>query len=166
MRIFKSLHAARSYGLRLVLSLGLMLSLTSCNNGCEETRETYLYASLKATSKAKITGLNLWTPTAQGDSLMLAINNPNAFELELCPDSSKLEVYILSKVTLNKQDSIYTDTLWVEYDSYPYFINMECGCSVYYDIKKINCTNHLFTEMEIKNQQITNEENVNIVLTY
>ena len=145
----------------------LLLTLSSCgNNGCEETRESYLYASLKATGRFSIKSLNAWALTEDGDSLKLSVSSPNAIEFNLKPDTT-FTAFRLQCIFDDLGDSYQIDdTLTVRYESYPYYLNMECGCSIFYIIDDIHVTDHLFKSLSIESKEITNNEKINIILKY
>ena len=58
------------------------------------------------------------------------------------------------------------NALHLSYRHHPYFLDMECGCAIYFDIDSAWVTGSLFQQVKLKNAHITNEENVNIILEY
>ena len=153
--------------LRLGFALALGLTLTSCgNNGCEKIRESYLEASFKATGRVSLSSVYAWALTAEGDSLMTTATSPTEMEFILKPDTSVTQIRLASTITEDDEQYQYNDTLTLVYEYYPYFLDMECGCSVFFEIKEATITNAVFKSIEIKNKEITNDETVNLVLTY
>ena len=141
--------------------------LAACgNNGCETTRESYLYTQFKATGRVSLSSVYAWALTAEGDSLMTYATSPTEMELMLQPDTTGTRIRLHCTVNDNGDPYEYDDTLSLSYESYPYFLNMECGCSVYFDISEATVTQHLFKSLTLKNNEITNDEKVNIVLAY
>lgn len=149
------------------LLTSILLILSSCgNNGCEETRESYLYATLKATGRFNIRSINAWALTEDGDSLKLSVSTPNALEFNLKPDTT-FTAFRLQCIYDDLGDAYQIDdTLTVHYESYPYYLNMECGCSMFYVINDINVTNHMFKSLSVESNEITNNEKINIILKY
>lgn len=149
------------------VALAIMLMLTSCgNNGCEETRETYLLTQVKPTGRISIVSLNAWGLGHQTDSLMLSVGRPTELEFILRPDTTETRIRIEMTVNDNGDMFKYDDTLTIAYDPVPYFLNMECGCSMFFTLQDVSVTNHLLRTVKIKNKEITNEEQINIVLEY
>lgn len=146
---------------------GALFALSSCgNNGCEETRESYLYIELKPVTGRSISTLYTYAITDVNDSLMATSSKPSNIELILQPDTTSTR-YLLQMVVNDNGDLFqYTDTLTVQYDSFTHFIDMECGCSVYFDIKDAEVTTNTLRNVTIKHNQITNEENLNLVIEY
>lgn len=152
---------------KLGLTLALGLTLTSCgNNGCEKTRESIMKATFKATGKINMVSINAWALTAEGDSLMTLANAPTEMEFILKPDTTFTQIRLAC--TINEDDDLFQfdDTLMIKYEYYPYFLDMECGCSIYFNIQEATITNNVFKSIKLKNNEITNEEKVNIELTY
>ena len=150
----------------VVLANALML-LPSCgNNGCEETRESYFSATLTATGRISLTKLYAWALTANGDSLMTSASSPTSLELMLRPDTTETRIRLQCTIDDSGDEYQYDDTLTIGYQPNPYFLDMECGCSMFYDITEVSVTDHLFKGITINNSEITNEETVNITLTY
>lgn len=148
----------------LVLTIVL---LCSCNNGCEQTRETVLIADLKPTGRLSITRINVWAvDCGGGDSLIMNIKDPSNLHFILRPDSTVSQFYLNCQVNDNGDLFSYQDTLRFQYETNPYFLDMECGCSMFFHILEADVTNNLFRSITIKNNEITNEENINIILTY
>lgn len=163
----------------LCLSLLFATSFWACgNNGCEETRETYLDIQLKKTSGIAIQRLNVWgifqgalthpevTDSLYADSLMTVLSNPTNLELILNPNATETDIRLQMTIG-TKEGTVQTeDTLHVEYESFPYFIDMECGCSVFFRIKQVESTQNLFKNIKLTRESITNEENTNLVIEY
>lgn len=163
-RLFKKIHPAA-----LMLGSGLVLGLTvvSCgNNGCEQNRESYLYADIKATSRFELKSINVWALTETGDSLKLSTSSPTSIEFNLKPDTT-FSRFRLQCIYMDLDDAIMIDdTLTVNYQSYPYYLDMECGCSIFYDIEAVDVTRHLFKSISLENKEISNDEKTNIILKY
>lgn len=153
-----------------------VLCLSSCGNGCEETRETFCVASLYAETGLSISTLYAWgigqqrvadtlSATGYSDSLMLEVSSPEQLEFILQPDTTVTRIRLQMTVT---GDSTYQveDTLTIRYDARPVFLNMDCGCTVFFTIREVNTTGHLLLGTSIEKAEITNTEDVNISLLY
>lgn len=142
-----------------------LLCITSCGaGGCEETRETYCYADISTDSKStKLNSMAVW----YNDTLITdTYTSPTAVELILPPDSSHIQYRFDMTVTVDEEAYQVSDTLDISYEAFPYFLNMECGCSVYFTINEVNATQHFWKSVEIKNKEISNEEDVNLRIVY
>lgn len=100
------------------------------------------------------------------DQVMLSASNPNSLEFILNPDSTVTDIRLQMNITLDGDHFQYDDTIHFVYDPHPYFLDMECGCSMYFTIEDVTHTNHFVRNITIKNNEITNEENLNIVIEY
>lgn len=153
------------------------LGIASCgNNGCEETRESYCLADLLSTSGAKINqlyayGIGQYEMKVSEDTLwvdkeMLSESAPKSLEFILNPDSTVTDIRLQMNITLDGDQFQYNDTIHFEYTSHPYFLDMECGCSMYFTLKEVTSTNNFLRSVTIKRNEITNEENINITIEY
>lgn len=159
--------------LRSLLTAGVLaLSCpwwTSCgNNGCEETRESVLLVQLKATRGLQLHTLTAWGLTASGDSVPMLgpISSPTEAEFTLQPDTTYTQILLHCVVNDTGEYETSDNALHLRYRHYPYFLDMECGCAIYFDIDSTWVTGSLFKQVKLKNAHITNEENVNIILEY
>lgn len=156
--------------------LGVALLVSSCSNGCEETRETFCLTSLTSETGLSISSLYAWgigqqhvrdesSPTGYTDSLMLSEASPKELSFILRPDTTVTRIRLQMTVS---GDSSYQveDTLTIRYEPRSVFLNMDCGCSVFFTLSEVSVTEHFIQEATIKNAEITNTENVNIALVY
>lgn len=173
--------------LLVAATVGLVTGIASCGgNGCEEVRETFCVCDLKSVSGASLRTLSVWAighhapavadtlapdsiivEADSGDSLMIDNeSSPRNIELILNPDTTETRLRLLFTGTeLNEPFQIY-DTLTIRYEPYPYFLDMECGCSVYFTLHEAIATSSFIQSATIKKSSITNEEAINIVLEY
>lgn len=150
-----------------LLAIICICGLTSCgNNGCEETRQSYLTLSLKATGRINLSKIAILAIGEKGDSLMYSASKPTDISLALRPDTTFTQFQVITLIEDNGDDEQYIDTVSISYSTTPHFIDMECGCSVFFDIKEALVTKHLFKSVNIKNKSITNDENVHLILSY
>ena len=143
--------------------------LSSCgNNGCEETRESVLLVQLKPTRGLSLYSLSAWGITAEGDSIPMLSNvsSPTEAEFTLQPDTTFTQIQLHCIVNDTGEYETFDNTLNIRYRHYPYFLDMECGCAIFYDVDSVWVSGALFQQVKLKNAHITNEENVNIILEY
>lgn len=159
----------------LVFSIITSLFVVSCSNGCEQTRETFCLADLSSISGAKINQLYAYgigqggsvdTAGVKIDNVMLFETNPKSLEFILNPDTTVTDIRLQLNITLDGDSFQHNDTLHFVYDAHPFFLDMECGCSVYFDLKEVTCTSNFIRNVSIKRKEITNEENINIIIEY
>lgn len=174
----------------------LLTLVSCGSNGCEETRQAYCIVEMKATGSARITQLYVWGIGQMGqhvvhtdsvftvdpetgrrdttlvsastavDSLMYATTSPDQLELLLRPDTTETRLLFLATVRQEDETKQLSDTLTLLYDASPYFLDMECGCSIRYQLHGLSSTHHLIRDARITNDIITNTEHVNIRIEY
>lgn len=146
------------------------------NNGCEEIRESFCLADLSSLSGATINKMVVFgigqgggakdtTGIAQ-DKEMINTSRPKNLEFILNPDSTVTDIRLLMNITLNGDQFQYEDTIHFVYEPHPYFLDMECGCSMYFSLEDVSSTNNFIRSIIIKNKEITNEESLNIIIEY
>lgn len=150
--------------------------LTSCgNNGCEEVRESYCLATFESRTGSKLTSLDAWglgqISDKSNDSitytdLMLALTSPSEMEIKLNPNDTITRLYMEIKSSYYGTVTKYTDTLTIRYQVDPYFIDMECGCTVYFTISSAEVSGNFFQLVNIRNKTVTNETSTNLQLEY
>ena len=89
-----------------------------------------------------------------------------ALEFILRPDTTFTQIRMQCTVNDNGDLFQYDDTLSIRYEVFPYFIDMECGCSMFFTIQDVEVTRNLFNNIILKQAEITNNEAVNIILQY
>lgn len=144
-----------------------VVALPSCgNNGCEEDRETFLSVQLRTSGHLNLISVKAWGIGHQSDSLMMQVSRPTDLEFILQPDKDFCELRLETIVDDNGDQFQYTDTLRVSYKPQPYFLDMECGCSMFFTLNDASVTNHLFREVTMRDKEITNHAKTNLVLQY
>ncbi len=113
-----------------------------------------------------MSSVNAWALTAEGDSLMTTAKAPTEMEFILKPDTICTQIRLECTIDDSGDLEQCNDTLTLIYESYPYFLDMECGCSVFFDIQEATITHNVFKSIKLKNSHINNEEKVNIELAY
>lgn len=166
--------------------------LTACGSGgCEETRESFCICDLRSISGASLRSISVWgigqfhaahpdstvTDTipddpflpeqVSRDSIMIdGETSPSNISLILNPDTTATRLRIRFTGTADNEAFQYEDTLTIRYEAYPYFLDMECGCSMYFTLKDVTSTGHFIQEVFIKKNEITNEEAINVIIEY
>ena len=155
----------------------LLLTISGCgNNGCEEVRESFCYAQMTSLSGAKINNLYAFgigqgggevdTTGVAADKEMLNASNPSSLEFILNPDSTVTDIRLKMNITLDGDQFQHEDTIHFVYDPHPYFINMDCGCSMYFSLQEVTFTKNFLRNITIKNNEVTNEQNINLIIEY
>ena len=163
--IMKSLFA-------LTISLLCALLFSSCaGNGCEENREAYCGAEFRGVSGATLSRMSVWgigqgLASEKSDSLMYSGAPSTHIEWMLNPDTTSTRLRILFTGVVDREQVQVVDTLTFSYKAEPYFLNMECGCSVFYQLEELSSTNHFIYDARIVRREITNEENIHILIEY
>ena len=156
----------------LTSSLLCALLFSSCaGNGCEENREAYCGAEFRGVSGATLSRMSVWgigqgLASGKSDSLMYSGAPSTHIEWMLNPDTTSTRLRILFTGVVDREQVQVVDTLTFSYKAEPYFLNMECGCSVFYQLEELSSTNHFIYDARIVRREITNEENIHILIEY
>lgn len=169
--IFDELMSIIKKGRLLLLLITSCLLVACSNNGCEETREAYCTAELRGVTGASLTSLSIWGigqggATDKTDSLMYEGAPSEHISLMLNPDTTATRLRLLFTGVVDRERVQIADTITLLYDVSPYFLNMECGCSVFFTLKELITTHNFIYEAGITRKEITNEEAINFVLDY
>jgi hypothetical protein len=153
-----------------LLSSLTLLAITACSNGCEETRESYCTAQLKATTQTTLQSVSVWALSdrfTDGDSLMISgESSPTELSLILDPDTTATQLRIQFNGRADNEAIQLVDTLTLRYEPYTHFIDMECGCTVYFDLQEVTSTYNFIQDIYLKQTTITNEVAVNVLIEY
>jgi hypothetical protein len=145
-------------------------TLGSCSNGCEETRESYCTAQLKATTQTTLQSVSVWALSdrfTDGDSLMISgESSPTELSLILDPDTTVTRLRLQFNGRADNEALQLDDTLTLRYEPYAHFIDMECGCTVYFDLQEATSTYNFIQDIFLKQTTITNEAAVNVLIEY
>lgn len=153
-----------------------MLGIASCDNGCEQMRESFMHIKFTGTTSRSLRSLSIDAHgrregMAMSDSTTLryVIDNITTFdniELELNPQDS-LVTLVLRFQYQDYGDKFETnDTLRIAYTANGRFLDMECGCTVDYEIKNVSFTHNLLEEITVTEPMIHTESGNNMELTY
>ncbi len=162
----------------LILLIGMalaVLGVASCDNGCEQMRESFMHISLTGTTSRSIRSLNIDAHgrkkgMAMSDSTTLQYTLPvskfDNIELELNPNDS-LVTFVLRSEYQDYGDKFQAnDTVRIVYSVNGRFLDMDCGCTVDYEIKEVSCTRNLLEEARITDPKIFTESGINLEFTY
>ena len=103
------------------------------------------------------------------ENLSLAVKkdeNQQPRDKDQKPDTTFTQIQLHCIVNDTGEYETFDNTLNIRYRHYPYFLDMECGCAIFYDVDSVWVSGSLFQQVKLKNAHITNEENVNIILEY
>ncbi|MEG1617812.1 MAG: DUF6452 family protein [Bacteroidales bacterium] len=149
----------------LLLMTPLFLLLSSCGDeGCTEQVTAYAVGTFEKekTTETVISKLLVYGIGQEKDSLMAAQTTLKVVDL-----------IFNSSDTITKTDFRFvvdndtiSDTLTFYYTNRDFFLNIDCGCSVFHTIDSIEHTSNLIKEIEIINSDITNEKTPNFTIRY
>ncbi len=145
----------------LLASLVLLTGITACSGECTESVVSnvitdFVYPSgIKPTLSAYILDLKVDTFLFKNQSDLRAV------PLLLNPDTT----FTRLRLEFNLTDTIVSDTVTFYHQNSPFFVSMDCGCSMFYTLENVVHTNNIITEIEINNPSITNEKKPNIKIT-
>lgn len=139
----------------------MVASLSSCNTtGCLDNRSSIpladFYSSTTntpvATDSIEIGGVG-----APWDSLLVpAGKSVSQIYLPLRSDQSVTAFYFAYK--WRGMTPAYNDTLWIYYNSFPYFASEECGAMFRYRITRIEHTSVFLDSVAVMDSLVTNVE--------
>lgn len=169
-RLFTPSHLA----LLLVLSVGVATcSLTGCDNGCEQTRESYLHLSFTPTRGLKMRRITALCASGSHKYELKPITAFDDVKFELDPSDS------IATLTLECTYEDYGDLFMakeqivVNYTSQPTFLDLSCGCTMFYQITDAQIEKHtepdttsLFHRIIITDSEIRPESDINIKIEY
>ncbi|GEM_PF-1729672 len=166
----------RSNILIAFFALALILtSVISCDNGCEQVRESFLHASFTSNSSRSLKSLEI---NAHGQKEGVAMSNSttlrytfnitsfNDVELELNPNGSQVTFVIVSEYQDYGDKFQANDTVRISYVANGRFLDMDCGCTVDYEIKEVTSTHNFFSEVRTSIPQITTETAIHLEFFY
>lgn len=162
----------------LILLIGMALSVlgvASCDNGCEQMRESFMHISFTATTSRSLRSVNIDAHgrkegMAMSDSTTLQYTLPvskfDNIELELNPNDSIVTLVLRSEYQDYGDKFQANDTVRIAYTVNGRFLDMECGCTVDYNITDVRFTKNLLEEVKISDPLVFTESGVNLELIY
>lgn len=162
----------------LILLIGMALSVlgvASCDNGCEQMRESFMHISFTATTSRSLRSVNIDAHgrkegMAMSDSTTLQYTLPvskfDNIELELNPNDSIVTLVLRSEYQDYGDKFQANDTIRIAYTVNGRFLDMECGCTVDYNITDVRFTKNLLEEVKISDPLVFTESGINLELIY
>ena len=134
--------------------LFVLTTLCSCSDdGCIDNQSSIPLArfySAETKSSIEVYGVG-----ATGDSLLTTAGVETG-ETYLPFKSSQKNTAFCFHYTDFGATNVYNDTIWFEYESYPYFASEECGAMYRYKITSVRHTNIIIDSVEIIDPVINN----------
>ena len=150
----------------LVGAATLACVLASCDNGCEQTREAFLHVGFTSTTGRNMRAMEVIVSTGEEGYQLVGINKFDDVELDLCPSDSVCHLLISGTYTDFGDSFQVTDTVRVEYQVQPYYLDMACGCTVHYHLTSVSFTHHLFTSLRVLDPTILTDSGINLMFEY
>lgn len=161
-----------------LLLIGMALSVlgvASCDNGCEQMRESYMHISFTGTTSRTLRSINIDAHgrkegLAMSDSTTLQytlpVNKFDNIELELNPNDSLVTLVLRCEYQDYGDKFLANDTVRIAYSVNGRFLDMECGCTVDYNITDVRFTKNLLEEVKITDPLVFTESGINLELIY
>ena len=153
-----------------------MMGIASCDNGCEQMRESFMHINIISTTSRAMRSLNIdahgrrdgW-PMSDSTTLQystISLTKFDNIDLELNPNDS-LVTFVFRCVYSDYGDKFTAnDTVRIVYAANGRFLDMECGCTVDYTIQQVTTTHSLLEEVKITDPEIHTESGINLEFTY
>lgn len=152
-----------------------LLGVMSCDNGCEQIRESYMHICLTSNTSRTLRNLEIDAHgrkdgIAMSDSTTLRytfkISKFDDIELELNPNDSLVTFVMHSDYQYYGDKMQANDTVRIAYTVNGRFLDMECGCTVDYEIQNVTTTHNLLEDVRITEPLIHTESGINLELIY
>ena len=144
----------------------LAATVASCDNGCEQTRENYIHVSFVSSSGRDLKKMEIIASTGEEGYMLEGINKFDDVELHLCPSDSLTYLLITATYTDFGDSFQESDTVLVRYTAQPYYLDLNCGCTVNYEITSVLSTHHLFKNVDIVDPIVLTESGINLNFDY
>lgn len=143
----------------------LACSLASCDNGCEQKRESLLHAEFISSSGRALRSMKVIAISGETGYQMSATKFDDV-ELDLNPHDS-LTYFLITGTYTDFGDSFtVTDTVEVEYQVQPHYLDMACGCTIHYNLLAARTTHNLINSIRVADPYIHPESSINMVFEY
>lgn len=159
----------------LAVVASLLLGAVSCENGCEQMRESFMHITFTGSTSRSLKGVSIDAygrkPQEATDKMQLQYSTTkftkySDIELELNPNDS-IVAFLLHFDYQDYGDNFQAnDTVLILYQPNGRFLDMECGCTVDYEIKEIVTTHNLLENIQITDPVIHTESGINLELIY
>lgn len=147
-------------------ALATVASLCSCDNGCEQTRENYIHAcatSVSGRQMRSISFIMLSDSTVVGN---FSVSSFDRFDVKVNPKSTATTLIMSCDYTDYGDRFSTTDTLVLNYETTPNFIDLSCGCTVTYHISHVSTTHNLVSNLVINNSEVLPESGIHLTIEY
>lgn len=159
----------------LAVVASILLGAVSCENGCEQMRESFMHITFTGSTSRSLKGVSIDAygrkPQEPADEMQLQYSTTkftkySDIELELNPNDS-IVAFLLHFDYQDYGDNFQAnDTVLILYQPNGRFLDMECGCTVDYEIKEIVTTHNLLEDIQITDPVIHTESGINLELIY
>lgn len=149
-----------------VLAGAASLLLASCDNGCEQLRESYPTASFVSTSGRTLRQVDITYLGSKEGLKSPAIRSLDNVDLDINPSADSTRMLIVCDYSDYGDRFTTTDTLTLYYTVEPRFLDMACGCTVSYEITEATTTHHLLDRIIINERHVTPDTGLNLTIEY
>lgn len=162
----------------LILLIGMalaVLGIASCDNGCEQMRESFMHISFTSASSRSLRTLNIDAHGRKEGMVMsdsttlqytLPVSKFDNIELELNPNDSLVTLVLRCEYQYYGDVSQCNDTVRIAYTVNGRFLDMDCGCTVDYNITDVRFSKNLLEEVRISDPLVHTESGINLDLIY
>lgn len=158
----KALHITST----LAAASALSLALASCDNGCEQVRENYLHTMFTSASGRTMRGMEVIVSNGETGYQLDDITQFDDVKLDLNPNDSLCYMLITGRYTDFGDSFQLTDTVEVRYTTQPYYLDMNCGCTIHYELQSVTTTHHLFSAVNVLDPVVVTESVSNLEFIY
>lgn len=140
--------------------------LGSCDNGCEQTRENYMHARVISTSGRQMRRMSFFMVSGQYMTQSGNVTKLDDFEVKINPKDSVTYLFCTCEYSDYGDSFMETDTIRIDYQTTPRFLDLSCGCTVTYHITDVASTHALFTRTTIDNADVEPGAGINLTIEY
>lgn len=162
-KLFKTLAASLTAAAAVA---ALPALLTGCDNGCEQTRENYLHIAFSPTSGRTLRSVTLYYLK---DNTWYQSRQETAFtdiQVYLNPHDTQTTLKVECSFTDYGDSFSTTDDVQIQYTSTARFLDMNCGCTIDYDLTGVTTTHELLANAIINDAQVRPDGGINITFEY
>lgn len=140
--------------------------LSSCDNGCEQTRESYPHISFVSTSGRQLRSVTIHL--LSGDTILISepITKFEDIDIKINPKRNETDLIIGSEYHDYGDAFSSIDTVKLSYDVEPKFLDLSCGCSVEYTITNVTTTQNLIRRVVVNNDKVFTDSGINLTIEY
>ena len=141
-----------------IISISIGALCSCATDGCSENQSSIPLAgfySFETGESIALSELEVYGLGATGDSLLTQASETNK-QVYLPFRSSSNNVAFCFHYAEYGDNTLYTDTIWFDYESMPYFASEECGAMYRYKITSTRHTDLLIDSVVVVEPEITN----------